>query len=65
MAQRQPDQPLGALMVFDQRPPLPQDHGQGFGIGLLLGQPGGVVAKVAGAVERIAGKGVAIGHDAS
>ncbi|MNT53995.1 hypothetical protein D3C72_1911250 [compost metagenome] len=62
MAKRQPDQTLSALMVLDQGPSLPQHHGQGLGIGFLLAQPGDVVAKVAGAVERIAGEGVAIGH---
>ncbi|MNN57706.1 hypothetical protein D3C81_1727050 [compost metagenome] len=62
VAQRQPDQALSALMILDQGPPLPQHHGQGLGIGFLLAQPGDVVAKVARAVERIAGEDVGMGH---
>jgi len=62
--QRQPGQARPLRRLLDQGPPFPQHHAQGLGIGLLLRQPVGVVAKIARAVERIAGEDVLMSHAA-
>jgi hypothetical protein len=54
--------PVGRLL--DQRPPFPQHQGLSLGIGLLCGQPFGVVTQIAGPVEGIAGEDVLMSHAA-
>ena len=65
MFQGQPDQAGAVGVILDQRPPLPQNEGDGLGISLPSGQPVGIVAEIAGPVEGIAGEGVQGGkrHD--